>query len=463
MRNISMSDAGPGLDAAVLGAFRSQLRGTTLVAGQDGYDAGRRLWNAAIDRRPSAIIVCADAEDVAFAVRIASDHGLPLTVRGGGHNVAGRSIRDGVLLLDLSRLRNVEVNRDSKIATVQGGALWRDVDAATAAEGLATTGGLVSSTGVGGFTLGGGAGWLMRKHALACDNVRSAGVVLADGRFVRASPEEHADLFWGLRGGAGSFGVVTSFAYQLHPLREVLAGLVVHPAERAVEALRAFRDFAADAPDEFCGLAVLANAPPLPFLDAVWHGRPVVIFALCWSGAMNEGARALAALRGHGVPLADHIGPMPYAAWQRMQDPAAPAGLHYYWKTASYTALTDEILRRIAAAAGDLPSPRSEIHVQHMGGAVARASSDDSAFPHRNAQFFVNLIGIADEAAGIDALRERIRALYGRVSLGALPGTLANFSDQEDADEARRFGPERAVRLEALRRRYDPGGILMRY
>jgi FAD/FMN-containing dehydrogenase len=271
------------------------------------------------------------------------------------------------------------------------------------------------------------------------------------------------DLFWGLRGGAASLGVVTNFAYQLHPLREVLAGLVVHPAERAVEALRAFRDFAADAPDEFCGLAVVANAPPLPFLDAVWHGRPVVIFALCWSGAMNEGARALAALRRHGVPLADHIGPMPYATWQTMQDPAAPAGLHYYWKTANYATLTDEILRRIAAAAGDLPSPRSEIHIQHMGGAVARASSEDSAFPHRNVQFFVNLIGITNEAAGIDALRDRIRALHDRVSLGALPGTMANFSDQEDAGDAGWSGSETAARLAALRRRYDPAGILMRY
>ncbi len=249
-----MNNKSSGLTPTVLRDLRGRLRGTTIVPTDEGYAVARRVWNGAIDRYPSAIIVCADAEDVSFAVRVAADNGLALTVRGGGHNVAGRSIRDGALLLDLSRLRDVEVNQESQIATVQGGALWRDVDRATALEGLATTGGLISSTGVGGFTLGGGAGWLMRKYGLACDNLRSAGVVLADGRFVRASAEEHPDLYWGLRGGTSGLGVVTSFEFQLYQLRDVLAGLIVHPADHALEALRAFRDFAADAPPEFCGL-----------------------------------------------------------------------------------------------------------------------------------------------------------------------------------------------------------------
>ena len=232
-----MNDESATLKPSVLDALRSRLRGTSLVRGDEGYDLARRVWNGAIDRYPSCIVGCADAEDVSHAVRIAADHGLRMTVRGGGHNVAGRSIRDGSLLLDLSKLRQVSVNSELRVATVQGGAVWRDVDRATAIEGLATTGGLISSTGVGGFTLGGGAGWLMRKHGLACDNVSSAGVVLADGRFVRASPREHADLYWGLRGGAGGLGVVTSFDFQLHPLREVLAGLIVHPAEHAMRSL----------------------------------------------------------------------------------------------------------------------------------------------------------------------------------------------------------------------------------
>lgn len=225
-----MNDEFGTLKASVLDALRSRVRGNSLVRGDAGYDIARRVWNGAIDRYPSCIVECADAEDVSHATHIAVDNGLRMTVRGGGHNVAGRSIRDGALLLDLSKLRQVSVNRELRVATVQGGAVWRDVDRATAVEGLATTGGVISSTGVGGFTLGGGVGWLMRKHGLACDNLRSAGVVLADGRFVRASTQEHPDLYWGLRGGAGGLGVVTSFDLQLHPLREVVSGLIVHPA-----------------------------------------------------------------------------------------------------------------------------------------------------------------------------------------------------------------------------------------
>jgi FAD binding domain len=455
-----MNDGSITLRPSVLDALRSRLRGTTLVRGDEGYDVARRVWNGAIDRHPSCIVGCADAEDVSHAVRIAADHGLRMTVRGGGHNVAGRSIHDGTLLLDLSRLRHVSVNQELRVATVQGGAVWRDVDRATAIEGLATTGGLVSSTGVGGFTLGGGAGWLMRKHGLACDNVRSAGVVLADGRFVRASAREHPDLFWGLRGGAGGLGVVTSFDFQLHPLREVLAGLIVHPAERAGEALRAFRDFAVDAPDEFCGLAVIAHAPPLPFLDAAWHGRPVLMYAVCWCGDPADGEGALAALRGHGRPVADHVGQMPYAQWQQLQDPLAPRGHYYYWKTANYAVLSDDTLNDLAAMAGRLPTMRSEIHLQHMGGAVSRLAADDSAFAHRNAQFFVNFIGITDAASAVGALREGVRALHGRVSGDALPGVLTNFADQDDSDNVRRFGMHNASRLEELRKKYDRAGTL---
>jgi FAD/FMN-containing dehydrogenase len=455
----SMNDDARGLNASVLNALRTQVRGTTIVPGGEGYAAARRVWNGAIDRHPSAIVVCADAEDVSFAVRIAADNGLQMTVRGGGHNVAGRSIRDEVLLLDLSRLRNVAVNPGSRIATVQGGALWRDVDEATAAEGLATTGGFVSSTGVGGLTLGGGVGWLMRKHGLACDNLRSASVVLADGRFVHASDEEHPDLFWGLRGGAGGLGVVTSFEFQLHPLRDVLAGLIIHPAEHAFEVLSAFRDFAVDAPDEFCGLAVIAHGPPLPFLDAAWHGRPVLMFAVCWSGDIAAGEAALRALRRHGQPLVEHIGRMPYAQWQQMQDPAAVRGHYYYWKTTNYATLSDNTVQELAALAHRLPTMRSEIHVQHMGGAVSRFAAEDSAFAHRNAQFFVNFIGLTDAASAAVTLRERIRALHDEVSREALPGILTNFADQDDSDNVRRFGLQNSGRLDALRRKYDAAGV----
>jgi hypothetical protein len=449
-----------GLKDVVLNELRASLRGVMTVPADADYAAARRVWNGAIDRYPSAVITCADAEDVANALRIATARGLPVTVRGGGHNVAGRCIRDGALLLDLSRLTAVAVNAESRIATVQGGALWRDVDAATARAGLATTGGLISTTGVGGFTLGGGAGWLMRKHGLACDNLLGASVILSDGRVVRASPAEHADLYWGLRGGAGGLGVVASFDFRTYPLREVLAGLIVHPAEQALGALQAFRDFAADAPDEFCALAVIANAPPLPFLDPRWHGRPVVILAVCWSGEQAAGARVLGPLRSHGRPLADHLGWMPYVQWQQMQDPSAPPGLHYYWKTANYRNIGDSTLKVLAEAAQHLPTPRSEIHLQHMGGAAARMPRDDTAFAHRDANYFVNLIGITDSAAEMSGLRERVRALYGKITPEATATIMPNFSDQDDAQAERQFGGDIAGRLAALRRRYDAGGLL---
>jgi FAD/FMN-containing dehydrogenase len=455
-----MHDEPGALKQSVLEALRSRLQGSTLVRGDDGYEIARRVWNGAIDRYPSCIVGCADAEDVSHAVRIAADHGLQMTVRGGGHNVAGRSIRNGSMLLDLSRLRHVSVNSELRVASVQGGALWRDVDRATALDGLATTGGLISSTGVGGFTLGGGAGWLMRNYGLACDNLRGAGVVLGDGRFVRASSQEHPDLYWGLRGGAGGLGVVTSFDFQLYPLRDVLAGLIVHPAEDAGDVLRAFRDFASGAPDEFCGLAVIAHGPPLPFLDSAWHGRPVLMLAVCWSGDLAKGEAALAPLRAQGRPVVEHIGVMSYAHWQQLQDPTAPRGHYYYWKTANYAALSDTTLDELAAMASRLPTMRSEIHIQHMGGAVARFPAEDSAFAHRNAQFFVNFIGITDTASAVGVLREGIRALHDKASRDALPGTLTNFADQDDADTALRFGSTNVARLEALRKKYDPAGTL---
>lgn len=454
-----MNAPAEALSPAILRALRSQVRGPVLVAQDADYQDARRVWNGAIDRHPSAIITCADAEDVSLAIRVAADHGLKMTVRGGGHNVAGRSIRNATLLLDLSKLRQVEVNRDSKIAQVQGGALWRDVDAATAAHGLATTGGLVSTTGVGGLTLGGGCGWLMRRYGLASDNLRSAAVVLADGRFVRASSEEHSDLFWALRGGTGGVGVVTSFEFHLHPVREVLAGLVIHPASDALGVLTAFRDFAATAPDEYCGLAAVAHAPPLPFLDPHWHGKPVVILANCWCGEVSRGEQALAKLRAYGKPIVEHLGAMPYAHWQQLQDASAPAGIYYYWKTASFTNLPDSTLRLIAEAAHDLPSPRTEIHLQHLGGAVARVAADDSAFAQRDTQFFVNLIGIEERASQLPDLRRKLREFHGQLDPAALSGTLANFTDQDDTESIRKFGAANAARLATLQKQYDPTGM----
>jgi FAD/FMN-containing dehydrogenase len=439
-------------------ALRRHARGELLLSGDPGYAIGRRCWNASVDRWPAGIVRCQDAEDVTQTLRIATEYGLPVTVRGGGHNVAGRGIADEALLIDLSRMRAVSVHADRRVAEVQGGALWHDVDVATARCGLATTGGLISSTGVGGFTLGGGAGWLMRGFGLAIDNLRAASVVLADGRFVRASTDEHPDLFWGLRGGGGGLGVVTAFEFALHPVRQVYAGVVVRPAEEAALTLRTFRDFTMEAPDAFCGMVVLKHAPPLPFLDAAWYGRPVVITVLCWSGDFASAEGVLAPLRRVGSPIVDHLGPMPYVQWQHMHDAGAASGRYHYWKTVSYRSLPDAAIDTLAAAALSLPTALSEIHVQHLGGAVARVPEEETPFAQRDAGVFVNLIGATQWPEEFPSVRERVRALHDQMAGSALPRPLPNFSDRDDGRVADQLGPESAARLQALRRRYDPAG-----
>lgn len=450
----------PRLNAPAIAALRRHLRGFTLLPSDPGYVLKRRVWNAAIDKWPAAIVLCADAEDVAFALQIATDHGIAVTVRGGGHNVAGRAVDDGALLLDMSALRGVSINPESRIATVQGGTLWHDVDVASASHGLATTGGRVSSTGVGGFTLGGGAGWLMRKHGLASDNLNAATVLLADGRMVRTSLTEHADLFWGLRGAGGGLGVVTSFEFSLHPIREVLAGVVVYAASNAQLVLQVFRDYALQAPDEFCGLAIMGHATPLPFLDPEWYGRPVVVLAMCWCGEVEAGERSMAVLRNLGSPLAARFEPVSYVTWQHMHDLSAAPYRFQYWKTASFGALSDATIGALADAAEDMPTPMTSIHLQHFGGAVAREFAADSVFAHREVGFFVNIMGSSPWIDEFPHLRERVRRCYDRIAPQALRGLLLpNFSGMDDGDAAGQLGVPAAERVGALRRRYDPAGL----
>ena len=440
----------------LIAELRQHLRGAVLVQDDPGFELGRRVWNAAIDRYPAALVRCQDAEDVVRAVRLAADHGVGFTVRGGGHNVAGRSLRDGTLLLDLSGMRSVAINPGTCTALVEGGALWHDVDLASSGLGLATTGGMVSGTGVGGFTLGGGTGWLMRRHGLAVDNLLAASVVLADARVVRASIDDHPELFFGLRGSAAGLGVVTSFEFRLHPLRQVLAGLIVRRRSEARSALRTFRDFAAQAPDDFCGMLVLARAPSLPMLDAAWHGQPVILQLMCWSGEIAAGVRALEPLRSFGAPLAEDLEPIAYLKWQHMQDQFAPAGRYRYWKTLSCEYLSDSLIEVLCDALEDLPSAHSEVHIQHLGGAVGRVAAAETPFAARNAGFFVNLMGMTPWPQGYAPLRARVQELHGRMLPAALPAVLPNFGGEDDADVSTTLAPTQAERVAALRRRYDP-------
>lgn len=436
------------------------LRGKLLLPDDTGYGTRRRVWNGAIDRHPPAIAQCVDAEDVAAAVKFAARAGVPMTVRGGGHNVAGLAVRDDALMLDLGAMNRVEVDALARIVRVEGGALWQDVDAATQPHGLATTGGFVSTTGAGGYTLGGGVGWLMRSHGLAIDNLLEAEVVLADGRTVTASEKQHADLFWGLRGGGGGLGVVTRFTYRLHPVGEVQAGVAFYRLDAAHLLLRAFRAFTPDATDALTAMLVFTTAPPLPFLPAEAHGQRVVAVAYCWNGDPAHGARAAASITEVAEPWGRHEGVMPYAAWQQAFDPAAPPGHHYYWTTSQFDVFDDTLIETLIARAAHPADPLSEVHVHHLGGAVARVARDATAFSQRDARFFINVIGHTDAAERFTAVRDWVRDLRVALAPHARTGMQPNFAGEPSDLKSQTHDAATRSRLSTLRAHYDPDGLL---
>src|SRR5499426_1579572 len=336
------------------------FRGRLISANQTDYDIARAVWNGAIDRRPRLIARCIGTADVVAAVRFARDHDLSIAVRGGGHNVAGTAVCDDGIVIDLSAMRAVSVNPGARTAYVQGGALWRDVDHETQAHGLATTGGIIGHTGVGGLSLGGGIGWLMRKHGLTVDNLLEAEVITADGHIIRASADDHPDLFWALRGGGGNFGVVGTFRFALHPVGPtVMAGLVFWAAEDTTDVLRFYREFVADAPDELGSVVRLGTIPPLPVVGDELHFQPAIAVASCYAGPVEDGERAVRGLRQFGTPLVDLVGPTLYVDHQRGIDDTVPHGWHYYWKATSLTRLSDEVIDVVAAHAYLATSPRS--------------------------------------------------------------------------------------------------------
>ncbi|MBO0693451.1 MAG: FAD-binding oxidoreductase [Acidimicrobiaceae bacterium] len=419
------------------------IEGQVLRPGGPEYEQARQVFNAMIDRHPTLIARCAGAGDVAAVVQFAGQSGLPLSIRSGGHNVAGHAVADGGVMIDLSDLRSVRVDPASRTATADPGATWFDFDHATHAHGLATTGGLVSSTGIAGFTLGGGIGWLVRKHGLACDNLIGAEVVTADGHVIEADN----DLLWGLRGGGGNFGVVTSFRYRLHPLREVVGGMVAHPRERATQVIRFFRDLCRDAPDELTAIAALMTTP---------EGRPAVALAACYAGPTEDGKRALRPLREFGPPVLDHIGVMPYPVLQSALDPTAPWGSRNYWKSDFLPELSDGAIDLLVEQASRMRSPLAQVHLHHLGGAMSKSAAGATAFPSREADFVYNLIGLwmapEDDEANIAWARGAFEAMR-PVSAG---GAYVNFMGEEAADRVRAaYGPN-YERLVALKRRYDP-------
>jgi hypothetical protein len=431
--------------------FAKRFTGRLLRSSDEGYDEARLIWNRAIDRRPALIVRCAGADDVRAAVGWAREHDLLVSVRGGGHNVTGHAVCDGGLMIDLSALKTAQVDALRARLTAGPGLTWGELDVATQRHGLATTGGIISTTGVAGLTLGGGHGWLMRKHGLACDNLTAVELITADGALVRASAEENRELFWGVRGGGGNFGVVTTFEFALHPLETILAGLLLYPLGRGREILERYRDLAPTAPDELT----------VGILITTWFdGTPVMAIALCWSGALDEGERIIAPLRRLGSPILDSVRPMTYGALQTMFDATNPPG-NWYYKTGYLDGQafgSDRFIDTLLEHCDfPTPSPLSRIFIEHLGGAMGRVPADETAFVHRAAPFDLIVIagGFPPEAA--EANVRWARATTEAMRPFASGAAYVNYLGADATPDAVRsaYGPA-YPRLVALKDRYDP-------
>jgi FAD/FMN-containing dehydrogenase len=438
------------------------FRGRLISAEDTDYDIARAVWNGAIDRRPRLIARCIGAADVVAAVRYAREHDLEIAIRGGGHNVAGTAVCDDGMVIDLSAMRGVRVDPAARRAWVQGGALWGDVDHETQAHGLATTGGIVSHTGVAGLALGGGVGWLMRKHGLTVDNLLAATVVTADGRLLRASEDEHADLFWALRGGGGNFGVVTAFEFRVHPLGPaVLAGPILWDASDAGQVLRFYRDFVRDAPDELGTVVRLGAAPPIPAIPEPLHWRPVVLIGTCYAGPIADGERVLRPLRGFRTPLLDLAAPAPYLAFQSALDSTVLHGWNYYWKSTHLPELRDELADVIAAHAFACSSPRSYVAMFHLKGAVSRAAPGATAFGNRQASHAMTIDAVwrpgEDFGDRDTAWTRKFFAALGRFR----EGVYVNFLGGDEAPDRVReaYGDAVYDRLVKVKTSYDPDNV----
>jgi FAD/FMN-containing dehydrogenase len=447
------------LGEATVQELRESISGEVVAPSDAGYAEACKVWNGAHDRRPALVVRCADADDVATAVGFARSNDLPIAVRGGGHSIAGFSTCDNGIVIDLSQMNDVRVDPATRRATVGGGAVWADVDNETQPHGLATTGGLVSSTGVAGFTLGGGIGWTMRKFGLACDNLVAADVVTADGRLVHASESENSDLLWGLRGGGGNFGIVTQFEFELHPLGPmVYAGPIFYPADAAHELLHTFRDWAVVAPDEITAIVNLTTAPPLPVIPAEWHGKKVAAFIATSSGPIDEGESLVGAFRTVGEPIADLLGPMPYQAIQTLIDPLWEKGIHAYFKATNLARLDDELIDRLCALHLEAPGPQCEIHVHQMGGALARVPEGATAFAERSMPFLLNAVTGWRDPSDAESHTEWARAVIEAAAGSSTGHAYVNFLGDPNAARSS-YGDETYARLVALKNEYDPTNV----
>ena len=444
---------------SVLERLQGKLSGDVIGPDDDRYDDARRVYNAMIDRRPAAVVRPAAADDVATAVRAAADEGLAVAVRGGGHSVPGFGTADDAVVIDLSAMRRVDVDPATRTAHAQGGATWGDFNEATGAHGLATTGGILSTTGVGGLTLGGGIGYLARGVGLSCDNLVAAEVATADGRVVRASDDENADLFWALRGGSGNFGVVTSFAFRLHPVATIYGGPMFFELEDAAAILRFYREFIADAPEELGMFPAFQIAPPLPFLPEERHGQTFLAVVACWAGPLEMGEGILKPLHDVAPVVAEHVGEMPYAALNSAFDALHPPGLRHYWKTSFATDLTDEAIEANLTHGPAVPVVNSTVHIYSINGAVHRVAPDATAFAYRDATFATVIAGMWPDPNDDDANIEWVRGYYDAIAPYSQEGGYINFMSADDQDKIRANYRQNYDRLVEVKRAWDPGNV----
>jgi len=442
-----------GADMGPMDELRKIIRGEVITASDDGYDAARQLWNGMIDRHPLAIARCTGAADVIDVVNFAREQNIPVTVRGGGHNVSGKALRDGALAIDLSRMRAIRVDAEHKTARAQGGATWSEFDHETLAFGLNTTGGTVSTTGVGGLTLGGGLGWLMRKHGLTIDNVLSADIITADGRQLTASADENPDLYWAIRGGGGNFGVVTSFEYRLHDVEPVVGGMAMYPENQVRDMLQFFREYTSNAPDAVTTMAgILAGPPGTPI-----EGQSAGLIAVCHSGPTAEGERLLRPIKDFGPPAIDGIGPMEYRALQTMFDGGSGPGGRNYWRSNFMQDLSDDAIDAMIETSKTMPKPGTLILLEHLGGAVGRVGAHETAFSNRDAQYNVSILaGWTDPAD--DEKNSAWTRKHGDVLKGFATGAgYVNYmTGDESAERVRATYEANFQRLTEIKRKYDP-------
>ena len=452
----------PPLQTTALDELGGSFRGELLLPTNVGYDAARRIWNGAIDRHPACIARCTGVADVVAAVGFAREHDLEIAVRSGGHGVAGHAICDGGLVIDLSPMKGIRVDPRARTARADAGVLWGELDRETQLHGLATVGGIVTHTGIAGLTLGGGIGWLMRKYGATVDNLLSVDLVTADGELVTASESVEPELFWGVRGGGGNFGIVTSFEYRLHPVGPtVLAGPIFYPVEDAGQVLRLYREVAAAAPDELTTIFELTVAQPLPFLPAEVHGKPIVMVGACYAGPPREGVDVVRPLEELGSPIADLLEPKPYLALQSMFDPFVPHGWHRYWKAVELPPLTDEAIDTLVEHASAFTSPKSYCIVFQLGGALSRVGAEDTAYGQRDAAYNANVNAVWTED---DPEPERhiawARDFFDALQPHASGRVYVNFLGDEGEDRVRTaYGERNYARLARLKQVYDPTNL----